>query len=149
MSIKLLAIFLLSLAIGMLYRVPKSSLIYGAIVGVIGWWNFHIVTILGASIYIGCFLGSLMVALLSEVLARHLRKPATIFLIPGFIPLVPGREAYLTMLAIISGDYVDGLAMAIQTGFMGGAIAMGIFVISTLVHTISIWQKRGEYGDVN
>lgn len=149
MIVKLVAVFLLSLAIGILYRVPKSSLVYGAVVGVIGWFVFFIIINREGSIYIGCFLGSLMVALMSEMLARYLRKPATIFLIPGFIPLVPGREAYFSMLAIISGNYADGLAMAIQTALMGGAIAMGIFVISTFMHTISSWQKKGEYGDAS
>jgi uncharacterized membrane protein YjjB (DUF3815 family) len=143
------AIFFLSLSIGVLYRVPKSSLVFGGIIGIIGWLNFSIIYGRSGNIVLGCFVGSLLVALLSEILARGLRKPATVFLIPGFIPLVPGREAYLTMSAMVRGDYLEGIAMATQTALMGGAIAMGIFVIATLVHIISAWQKRGEFGDVS
>jgi uncharacterized membrane protein YjjB (DUF3815 family) len=149
MLIKIMAIFLLSLSIGVLYRVPKSSLMYGGIIGIIGWLNFSIIYARGGNIVLGCFVGSFMVALFSEIFARRLRKPATVFLIPGFIPLVPGREAYLTMSSMVRGDYLEGIAMATQTAWMGGAIAMGIFVIATLVHTISAWQKRGEFGDVS
>jgi uncharacterized membrane protein YjjB (DUF3815 family) len=144
-AVKMAAIFLLSLAIGILYRVPKTSLIHGSLIGVGGWLSYFFIAERSGNIVLGCFVGSLMVALFSEILARRLRRPATIFLIPGFIPLVPGREAYLTMLLMIRGDYLGGLAMAMQTALIGGAIAIGIFVVSTLVHTVSVWQKRGEY----
>lgn len=144
MIVKSLAIFFLSLSIGILYRVPKPLLVYGSAVGAIGWLSLQAILGLSGSIVIGSFIGSLVVALASELLARRLRRPATIFLIPGFIPLVPGLEAYLTMLAMIRGDYLEGLAMGVRTALMGGAIAMGIFVISTVVHTISVRQRRGE-----
>lgn len=147
MILKIGAIFLLSLSIGVLYRVPRAQLFFGASVGVIGWLSLEAVLGLGGKIAIGCFVGSLMVALCSELLARRLRRPATLFLIPGFIPLVPGREAYLTMMEMAQGNYLEGLAMAMQTALMGGAIAMGILVVSTVVHTISVWQKRGEQQD--
>jgi len=147
--VKIGAIFFLSLSIGILYRVPKALLFYGAVVGVTGWLTLQAILGLNGSIVIGCFVGSLVVALCSELLARRLRRPATIFLIPGFIPLVPGLEGYLTMLAMVRGNYLEGIEMAMRTVFMGGAIAMGIFVISTIVHTVSVLQTREEKQDAS
>jgi uncharacterized membrane protein YjjB (DUF3815 family) len=89
------------------------------------------------------FFGSLAAGLLAESLARVLRKPATIFVIPGFIPLVPGRDAYNTMLAMVEGRYVEGMALAVQTFLTGGAIAFGIFTSTTMYRLlISGWIGR-------
>ncbi|SDE25389.1 threonine/serine exporter family protein [Sporomusa acidovorans] len=130
--IKLAAVFIMSNAIGILYRIPRNLIVYASITGMTGWFVTYLVISSGISTIMANFLGSMVVGVLSEVLARVLRKPATIFIIPGFIPLVPGREAYTAMLFMVKGQYTNGVAMGMLTLLTGGAIAFGIFVSSTL-----------------
>jgi uncharacterized membrane protein YjjB (DUF3815 family) len=130
--IKILAVFSMSAAIGVLYRIPRSLLIYASITGVVGWAVMYFVITSGVSNIMANFLGSMAVGLLAELLARTLKKPATIFIVPGFIPLVPGREAYTAMRFMVEGQYSDGVAMGMLTLLTGGAIAFGIFASSTL-----------------
>lgn len=133
----------MSNAIGILYRIPRNLIVYASITGVTGWLVTYLVISSGISTIMANFLGSMVVGILSEVLARVLRKPATIFIIPGFIPLVPGREAYTTMLFMVEGQYTNGVAMGMLTLLTGGAIAFGIFVSSTLFRILRT-AKNGQ-----
>ncbi|HWR07483.1 threonine/serine exporter family protein [Sporomusa sp.] len=130
--VKVVAVLAMSIAIGVLYRIPRTLLIYASVTGVVGWVVMYLVVLNGVNSIMANFLGSMAVGLLAELLARVLKKPATIFIVPGFIPLVPGREAYTAMRFMVEGQYNEGVAMGMLTLLTGGAIAFGIFVSSTL-----------------
>jgi len=134
--LKIVAVFLISASIGILYRIPRKLLVYASLVGVVAWLIMYYTMLVGATIVLADFLASIAVGVMTEVLSRVLKKPATIFIIPGFIPLVPGGDAYTTMLYMVKGKYVDGVAMGMQTVLTGGAIAFGIFVSATIFRLI-------------
>ncbi len=50
------------------------------------------------------FASSVTVAVFSQVMARLLKTPGTIFLIIGILPLVPGGGIYYTMYYFIQGN---------------------------------------------
>ncbi|MBC8015645.1 MAG: threonine/serine exporter family protein [Sporomusaceae bacterium] len=145
--LKIGAVFLMSASIGILYRIPRKLLVYASLVGVAAWLIMYYTMIAGATIVLADFLASVAIGVMAEILARVLKKPATIFIIPGFIPLVPGGDAYVSMLYMVKGQYVNGVAMGMQTILTGGAIAFGIFVSSTIVRLLinynmeSIWKN--------
>ncbi|KYZ78276.1 hypothetical protein AXX12_01670 [Anaerosporomusa subterranea] len=139
---KAVTVFCMGLAIGVLYRIPRAVLPYASGNGVFAWLVVTGLSALGAKLVLATFFGSLAAALSSELLARRLKKPATIFLLPGFIPLVPGREAYATMANIVNGHYTQGVAIGVQTVLIGGAIAFGIFA-STTVYRLAVNYKAG------
>jgi uncharacterized membrane protein YjjB (DUF3815 family) len=149
LAFKVLAIFFMGAAIGVLYRIPRSVLVYGSINGTAAWLAIHALTSIGANIVAASFVGSLVVGGLAEFLARLLRKPATIFVIPGFIPLVPGREAYTTMRLLVEGEYLSALSMGIQTLLMAWAIAFGIFVSITIYRLTITHQDKEETNNVD
>lgn len=136
LGLKISAVFFMSVAIGVLYRVPRRLLFYDGMVGVLSWLVVYTTLQSGGNIILADFLGSVAIGIIAEVLARLLRKPATIFIIPGFIPLVPGGEAYATIRFMVEGRYADGVAMGMKTLMIGGAIAFGIFVSSTVYRLV-------------
>ena len=137
----------MGLAVGVLYRVPRSLLIYGSFTGLAAWTVFFGTTSLGAKVVAASFLGSLTAGCLAEMLARIVKKPATIFIIPGFIPLVPGRDAYTTMLYLVEGRYSEGVAIGVTTVLIGGAIAFGIFLSTTMFRLAANYQTRRKKVD--
>lgn len=136
LAVKVAAVFFISGAIGILYRIPRSLLLYGGLVGMVSWLIMYSTVQAGGNIILADFFGSVAVGALAELLARLLKKPATVFIIPGFIPLVPGGEAYTTILHMVEGRYLDGVSMGMRTVMTGGAIAFGLFVSSTLCRLI-------------
>lgn len=131
LGLKLAAVLVMSGAIGVMYRIPRNVLIYGSFSGMAAWVVTYALQTTGANVVTASFCGSLAIGTLAEVLARMLRKPATVFVITGFIPLVPGREAFTTMRYLVEGQYVEAVSMGVQTMLLGGAIAFGIFVSIT------------------
>ncbi|MBQ7307039.1 MAG: threonine/serine exporter family protein, partial [Clostridia bacterium] len=76
-----------------------------------------------------------------EILARKLKAPTAIFLLPFLIPLVPGGSLYRTMLYFIYGDYTSAthyLKLAVQTGL---GIAIGIVSFGIIVKFIFFVRK--------
>jgi uncharacterized membrane protein YjjB (DUF3815 family) len=132
MVVKVAAVFVLGVAVGILYRIPRSLLFYGGLNAALAWLVTVLLGEAGMNAVAANFFGSVALGAAAEALARLLRKPATIFVIPGFIPLVPGREAYTTMRWLVEGQYGDAMAMGMQTLLTAGAIAFGIFVSITV-----------------
>lgn len=124
------------------FNAPVASLIPAGIAGGVGWAiYFYLMTTTSNSI-LSNFVAALVVSLFSEILARKLKHPAILFVIPGIIPLVPGLGMYNTMLFLVQKNY----DMAISTGadvlFVGGSIALGVLVITSLARTISIFKIK-------
>ena len=117
---------------------PKSILIHSGLVGGIGWVIFYYLVNLTSNDILANFIASLFVSYISEVLARKLKQPAIVFLIPGIIPLVPGLGMYNTMLYLIQRDYINGIAKGVDVLFVAGAISLGALVVSSLFKTIHI-----------
>ena len=56
------------------------------------------------------FLAATLISLLSEILARKMKYPAIIFVIPGILPLIPGLGLYNTMLYLVKGNYTNAVS---------------------------------------
>lgn len=132
MVMKVAAVFVMGTAVGILYRIPRNLLFYGALNATLAWLVMVLFAGAGTVPVAANFFGGIALGAAAEALARRLRKPATIFIIPGFFPLVPGREAYTTMRYVVEGRYGPATEMAVQTLLTAGAIAFGIFVSVTV-----------------
>ena len=85
----------------------------------------------------GYMAGALCVGLLSEVFAVILKKPATVFIVPGIIPLVPGGGMYETMLMAMWGKMDAAAVTGFNTITAAAAIAVGIALASSLARLAS------------
>ena len=74
--------------------------------GFVSWLVFTLCSFVGTGIWadtIRYFIATIAVAIFAEIFARVHKAPATLFLIIGIIPLVPGGGIYYTMEALING----------------------------------------------
>lgn len=127
---------LATLAFSYYFCCPRHSLFYAANLGGISWTIYSVILNNDLS-YVGAAVTSAFtVAILSEYLARKLKGPATIFLLPGIVPLVPGAGMYYTMYYLIQQDYVAFQSKAVETLFMAGSIAAGVVIASSVVKII-------------
>ena len=81
-----LAIFGFSLLVDM----PRKYLVYAGITGGAGWLAYLVSMQVGTSQVAAAFFSSLAAALLSQVFARVLKAPVTIFLVAGAAILIDG-----------------------------------------------------------
>ena len=128
--------FLGTLGFTIIFNVPLRHIPVASLVGGLGWITYHVAVSFDVSIAISCFLGACVVGLTSDVASRICREAATIFVIPGVLPLVPGAGTYYTMLAIVEGNLEEAASTGIQTLAMAGAIALGLLVVGTVIQII-------------
>ncbi|NLJ78412.1 MAG: threonine/serine exporter [Tissierellia bacterium] len=140
---QLLFSFLSTIGFAVLFSIPKDSISKSGITGALGWIVFYIASNYFHSKIVGSFFAATTVGILGELLARRYKKPATIYIIPGIIPLVPGAGAYYTMLALIENDFILAAKQGTETLFIAAAISMGITISTFLSKSI----KRVKYGD--
>jgi uncharacterized membrane protein YjjB (DUF3815 family) len=126
MIIELIVCFLATISFGIIFSVPRNSLLLGGLIGMLAFAIFRILPEYGMTAIFATSVASITAATLSQFLAKKFRIPATAFTIPGIIPLVPGSKAYFTMLAFVEGNYIGGLELGIETMLQAGAIAAGI-----------------------
>ena len=87
-------------------------------------------------------LATIVAAALAEIFARIYKTPATVFLIIGIIPLVPGGGIYYTMEALINGDLPLFVRNGMETVASAGAIAVGCSLVSSVARIAATLRHR-------
>ena len=134
--------FLGTLGFTLIFNVPLRHIPVASFVGGAGWVVFQIADAMGCGVAIACFFGACTVGLTSDIASKVCKEAATIFVIPGVLPLVPGAGTYYTMLAVIEGNLDQAAAKGIETLAMAGAIALGLLVMGTVMQIIRGLTKR-------
>ena len=119
-----------------LFNAPKNCITKASFCGMCGWLikmtaNNYLNSIIGAT-----FLGAATVGIIGEIFAKKFKKPATVFIIPGIIPLVPGAGMYYTMLNFINNDFYETIKIGSDTIFTAIAIAIAVIVSSSIAKPI-------------
>ncbi|MEW8973354.1 MAG: threonine/serine exporter family protein [Tissierellaceae bacterium] len=112
------------------FSAPLNSVFASGITGGLSWIVLYICLYRFNNKIIGTFLGALLVGTLGEYFAIRLKKPATVFITPGIVALVPGAGMYYTMLYLVQRDFEKAAISGTETFFMAAAIAIGIIASS-------------------
>ena len=122
-------------------RMRKRMLLLASLGGAVGWCVYLLCGWLQNDIT-QSFAAILAVAAYSEIMARLQKSPATVYLIVGLIPLVPGGGIYYTMEYCINGDMMNFMNTGIHTLGIAGALAIGILLVSACVRILNNIQRR-------
>ena len=77
-------------------------------------------------------MGAFLVGTLGEILATKYKKPATVFITPGIVTLVPGAGMYYTMSYLVNENFISAIDEGVEVFFIAAAIATGI-IFSTIL----------------
>lgn len=121
-----------SISFAILFNCPKEELISSGLCGGMGWLLYSIIKTLTSSSSLSVLFAAIAVGLLGEALAHRNKKPATVFIVPGIIPLVPGYGLYYTMLTVIESGLGEASSIGIETIFAAISIASGLIISSAL-----------------
>jgi uncharacterized membrane protein YjjB (DUF3815 family) len=130
----------------LLQKSPRRFILYSALIAAAGYMIYTLLK--PQSPLLGYFTATLFISLCSEVFARILKTPASMFMTPAVIPLVPGMGLYLTMLALVRQDLAaagkEGTATMLAIGVMAGAIALNSFVIRLFFNGLNSYRSRKQ-----
>ena len=123
--------FFATLGFGILFHVPNKYLLYLSLIGMFGGIAYEI-SAFYFGITIALFIASFLISLLSELAARYLHCPTSLFLLCALVPLVPGGLMYKTVLAIINEEYTQAFMDGIATLSGACAIVMGCTLVTSI-----------------
>lgn len=133
--------FLSTVGFAVLFNIPRRELVPAGITGAMGWLVYLLLKSPDSSNIAASFFGGLVASLVGEIFARVKKQPATLFVVPGIIPLVPGYGLYYTMLKIIEKDYTQAVSVGFETLLVAIAIASAIIISSTFGRILKEWLR--------
>lgn len=128
--VELILAFFGSLCPAILFNVEKKKFLWIGFSGTSGWLVYSWLLKLTDQVILSTFAGAVAVGIFSEIAARILKSPATVFSVSGIFPLVPGIGAYETVRLIAENNLSEAASKAINTVASAGSIALGIMVVS-------------------
>lgn len=134
--------FFATIGFAIYFSAPLNSVIASGISGGLSWVILYIFIHNFNNKVAGTFFGAFLVGLLGEFLAIKLKKPATVFITPGIVSLVPGAGMYYTMLYLVQKDYTKAAISGTETFFMAAAIAIGIITSSIFSRSLKRFKKN-------
>ena len=134
-----------TLCFAVLFHVPQRHYIRCAAVGGVGWLVYLLAMALGAGCVSATLAASVPLALLSRWYAVKARAPATVFLLCGIFPLVPGAGIYYTAYYFVSGQMALFSAKLAEVIKVALALSVGIAVVLSvpLPHS-HVYGPKGE-----
>lgn len=132
MLLDLIYSFIATYFFALIMNAPKKSLILSSIIASIGYFIYSVCLSYNQGL-MGSFLGTLIIAFFGEICARKIKMPATIFIFPGIVPIVPGLGLYQMMLEFVQNDVYEALLVGIKTLSHIGAMAIAIALVSLIL----------------
>ncbi len=134
--------FLGSIAPAIVLNIEKRLLVWAGLGGMLGFLTALILNPQSLAFSISqIFAGTLVVGTYSEIMAKRLKAPATVFAIPGIFPLVPGITAYKTIQALAGNQTREATSLAIETISKAFSIAFGMMLVTALFRAIRKARK--------
>ena len=135
MILELIAAAIGTIAFSLLFGVSRKYYIYCGGIGAAGWLMYKLMLeMAGLSVAVSVFLATVVIVLLSRYAAVLEKCPATVFLITGIFPVVPGAQIYWATYYLVT----DQLHAAFDSGFLALkimiAIVLGIVVVFEIPH---------------
>lgn len=129
MIIPVIAAFFATIFFSIMFNVNKKQLWVCGIVGACGWAMYLFATDQNFSIVTSSFFASLIVSVLSHILAKYRRNPVTTYQIAGIIPIVPGAGMYRSLLYLIQDELTLANEYLVETLQIAGAIAVAMLIV--------------------
>ena len=116
----------------LIFGMRRRYLFFASLGALLGWGVYLLTDSLLDSYFLPPLFAAAFAVTYAELMARALKTPATLFVIPAIIPLVPGGSLFYTMSYAVRGDAEGARLSGIQTLESALAIAFGISLVLAL-----------------
>ena len=141
---KVIGAFIAIFSFAIMLETPKKYLAYAGIVGAIGWLVYLLAMDKSPNEILATFLSALAIAFVSQIFARVLKLPVTVFLVAGILPTVPGAGMYRIVYYFIQNDMSMAAHYLALTLELAGAIAIGIFLVDAMFRMFQKGKKQNS-----
>ncbi len=136
-SIILLSTVVCCTGFSFVYGLRRSHIVFAVISALISCLTYELAYLFGCGLLLSALIASALAAAYSDILAHKIKVPATMMIIVGILPLVPGARIYYTMLGIVQDDtdmfYSNGEAALL----IAAGLALGIIAVTAISRPIN------------
>ena len=93
-----------TIAFALLFCAPKKELVFCGLSGALGWIVYYILFQLNGNVVLASLVATFILTVFSRTMAVVRRNPATVYLLCGIFPLVPGAGIYYTAYYLITKE---------------------------------------------
>lgn len=129
-----------TLAFAVIMKAPKRDLIFIAIGSTITAITERLLSLYYGE-FAACLIAMICLSFFCEMMARILKEPTTVILMPSTIPLLPGSSIYYTMLYAAQSNTQRFIDSAKSTLYTGLGIALGAVISSIAIRLINYSRK--------
>lgn len=124
-----LAAFIGTFAFAILFGVPRQQYATCGIIGAIGWAAFLIMTRAGiAGTMVSITFSTVLICLMSRMVAVWDKCPSTVYLLCGIFPLVPGAGIFWFTYYLVAEKFRLSMTTGFNSGMAAIAIVLGIIL---------------------
>lgn len=117
-----------AIGFSLITNAPRRAAGIIGITGAVSWTVFYLLKNYShMNILIANYIGALIIGVLAYYFARMYRLPENIIVIPCLVNLVPGGNAYRTILYMVQSNYSGSINQGLQTFLIASFIAIGLF----------------------
>ena len=124
--IQLAVSFVATLGFAIVFFAPKAELIYCGLTGALGWIIYYCMLAADVHIAVACIVATTCLTILARAFAVLRKNPATVYLLTGIFPLVPGAGIYYTAYYLFMGNQSMFTSKGMETFMTAGGIVFGI-----------------------
>lgn len=124
--------FVSTAGLTLLFNIRKQDIVLAALGGTITSLCYNLLLVDNSNAFGPAFIAALIAGIYSEIMAAQQKTPATTYVIPGIVPLVPGAGMYYTMLYLSERNFSAAAYHGYQTIFVALAIACGIVIAPSI-----------------
>lgn len=128
-----------------LFNVRRNKLWIIAAASALSWLGYAACMLCNTGVFWAFFCGTAVAALISEILARIVRVPVLMLLVPILIPLIPGGDLYHMMSNLVRGREADMMNYARLLLLEAGAIALGIICVASVMSILMGLKHRKQH----
>lgn len=143
--IQIITAFIGSVGFAILYNIKGNKLVVCGLGGAFSWSIYLLSIQYLNDVVLALIIATISIGFLSEILARILKTPVIVLLVPMLIPLIPGSDLYYTTQSLMLneieavsyyGNLVIKEAAAIALG-----IILSVCIVQTLIKLIQFKNK--------
>lgn len=133
--IQIITAFVGSVGFAILYNIKGKKLLVCGLGGAFSWSIYLLSIQCFNDIVLALIISTIFIGFFSEILARILKTPVIVLLVPMLIPLIPGSDLYYTTQSLMLNEieavsYYGNLVIK-----EAAAIALGIILSVCIVQT--------------
>lgn len=142
MIYELIAAAVGTVAFSLLFGVPKKYYIACGLIGMAGWFMYKAMILLGVGMSFSVFFSTVLTVLLSRIVAVRMQCPATVFLITGIFPVVPGAQIYWAAYYLVTNQYDAALSSGFSALKTIIAIVLGIIFVFEIPNKVFLLLRK-------